>query len=439
MKKISLFCLCCLLGITSTLFAQEKVILDTDPGFDPDDVGCMAMLHRMASLGECEILAVVNSTNQQESPLTISAINTFYQRPAIPIGDYKNYPEKIHSPDDLYTHFIPKHYPHPLKDWRQALDAVALYREILATAREKSITILVIGTMHNFYALLQSVAGPYSALSGEELVRQKVKQVVTMGGNFIDGRGWDRTNWGGAEALCSYTEWSCINEERNGMCRYVIDNCPAPFIASGWEVGCGDYHDANYGNVMSGQGLKQLPENHIVRKSYEYHFRSRGGEDRIDRHSNDQCALHFAIRGESVNYQLFGDGRISLDEKGVCQWTKTPNGQQGFIQKKRSKMAIAEEIESLMMGEVVSGPQHSVGPVQHLSTSQNRITWDAPQTMAAGTWVIGYDVYRKKKFLRRVYGQQFVAPDGLPKGRYRIQAVSANGVLGQWATVKTQR
>ena len=26
-----------------------------------------------------------------------------------------------------------------------------------------------------------------------------------------------------------------LNEERNRMCRYVIEHCPAPFIASGWD------------------------------------------------------------------------------------------------------------------------------------------------------------------------------------------------------------
>ena len=65
-----------------------RVILDTDPSFDPDDAGCMAMLHAMATDGEVEILAMMNSTDFREGPLSISAINRHYHRGAIPVGDY---------------------------------------------------------------------------------------------------------------------------------------------------------------------------------------------------------------------------------------------------------------------------------------------------------------------------------------------------------------
>ena len=211
------------LGALNIGFTQTKVILDTDPGSDPDDVGCMAMLHTMASLGECEILAIINSTNHKESSLSISAINQFFNRKAIPVGDYKGYSEKIDATPMTYDYHLAKNYSRTLKDWEESLDGVALYREILASAKDTSITIVIIGTMHNFYGLLQSPSDDYSDKNGKDLVKEKVKLVVTMGGNFIDGKGYDRTNWGGADELCSYTEWSCLKEERNRMCRFVID------------------------------------------------------------------------------------------------------------------------------------------------------------------------------------------------------------------------
>ncbi|MEL6256141.1 MAG: hypothetical protein AAFR87_29320 [Bacteroidota bacterium] len=55
--------------------AQVKIILDTDHSADPDDVGCKAMLHNMASLGGCEILAMINSSHYKQSSLSINAIN----------------------------------------------------------------------------------------------------------------------------------------------------------------------------------------------------------------------------------------------------------------------------------------------------------------------------------------------------------------------------
>ncbi|NRB52590.1 MAG: hypothetical protein HRU41_33320 [Saprospiraceae bacterium] len=428
-----------MLGLVSALFlpilllAQEKVILDTDPSYDPDDVGCMAMLHTMAGRGECEILAIINSTEHQESSLSISSINHFYNRPSIPVGDYKGYPEKINAPQLTYDQQIAKEYPRALAQWEDAVDGVKLYREILASAANRSITVVIIGTMHNFYGLLQSSAGAYSQLSGVDLVKAKVKQVVTMGGNFIDGKGLDRTNWGGADALCAYTDWSCLNEERNRMCRYVIENCPAPFVASGWEVGCGDYHDANYGNVMTGQSLKDLDARHIVRRSYEYHFQQRGGDEDISRHSNDQCALHYAIRGEGENYVAQLGGKINLSEAGVCTWEASAEGHQGYIQKKRDKNLIAKEIDELMMGAVPeldnSPPTSPQNLGFHKRGGKIYLHWDPAFDETAGSWVVAYHIYYGKKRVGIAYGTQFPVPKKYKKPeKFVVKSVNVAGM-----------
>lgn len=422
-----------LVGLPIFGLTQHRVILDTDPSYDPDDVGCMAMLHTMASLGECEILAVVNSTDHKESSLCISAINHFYNRKTIPVGDYKGYEKKIDAPEDVYNYHIAKNYPRELKSWEESLDAVALYREILASAGDTSITVIITGTMHNFYGLLQSKPDIFSNKTGIELVKEKVKLVATMGGNFIDGKGYDRTNWGGADALCDYTSWSCINEERNAMCRYVIEHCPAPFIASGWEVGCGDYHDANYGNVMTGQGLKGLDTNHIARRSYEYHFDFRGGADDISRHSNDQCALHYAIRGEGENYTAYTNGDINLSKNGVCTWTDTQNNQQGYIQKKRDKDLIAAEVESLMLGEVITADYSPPGSPRNLTCSISdkdfTLHWEAATDTTKGSWVVAYKIYKNGKYSGTSYGLKYTETAlPLKKTRYTVKAVNVNGL-----------
>ncbi len=429
-KYILLFCF--ILGsIGSTLMAQKKVILDTDPSADPDDVGCMAMLHNMATKGECEILAIINSTHYKQSALSISAINEFYNRKAIPIGDYKGYKTKIESPKRNYDSHLARVYPKSLRSWKDAMDGVALYREILASAADKSITIVIIGTMHNFADLLKSKGDQFSLLTGKELVKQKVEQVVTMGGNFIEGKGYDRTNWGGSKTLCSYTDWSCINKERNKMCRYVIKHCPSPFIASGWEVGCGDYYNANYGNVITGQGLRDLDSSHILRRSYEYHFLTRGETKDISRHSNDQCALHYAIRGERNNYTAFTNGKITLSKKGVCSWDNTTNLSQGFIQKKRHKDSIAQEIEALMMMDVQPVQLTQPSQPKNISFNQksNKLSWDKSVDESKGSWVVGYNIYMEDNYLTTVYGNQFLINKNIAKGTVlTIKALNSSGL-----------
>lgn len=426
-----------LLWIASSTFGQKQVILDTDPSADPDDVGCMAMLHNLASLGECEILATINATHYKQSALSISAINQFYGRSAIPVGDYKGYDKKIASPDRNYDYHLARFYPRTLSSWKAAPDGVALYREVLASAEDSSITVVIIGTMHNFYDLLRSQGDDFSLLSGVELVRQKVKQVVTMGGNFIDGKGYDRTNWGGSTKLCDYTEWSCLNAERNEMCRYVINNCPSPFVASGWEVGCGDYHNANYGNVMTGTSLKSLDTSHILRRSYEYHFITRGETENISRHSNDQCALHYAIRGEGQNYRAYTDGKITLTEAGECLWENAVNNGQGYIQKKRSKAAIAQEIEALMMLDIKVPIQQQPSPPAAviLDPTTEKLSWSKSTDDNPGSWVIGYNIYADDVLLLTAYGNQ-ISLQRLPLNLdvINITALSAAGIESEAVT-----
>ena len=120
----------------------------------------------------------------------------------------------------------------PITSHNDALDSVALYREILASAEPRSSTIVGIGTMHDLSALLESDLCKFSELNGKDLVENSFLQVVATGGNLIDGKGRDRRNRSGADALCDYNEWSCQNKERTAVCHFVFENCKAPFVAS---------------------------------------------------------------------------------------------------------------------------------------------------------------------------------------------------------------
>ena len=53
--------------------APVKIIFDTDMIGDYDDVGAMAVLHKLADAGECEILATVSSTGRSSPPSRTAA------------------------------------------------------------------------------------------------------------------------------------------------------------------------------------------------------------------------------------------------------------------------------------------------------------------------------------------------------------------------------
>jgi len=264
--------------------------------------------------------------------------------------------------------------------------------------------------------------------------------VVTMGGNFIDGQGYDRTNWGGSDVLCDYTDWSCLNEERNRMCRYVIEHCPSPFIASGWEVGCGDYYNANRGNVITGQGVKDLDTSHILRRSYEYHFYTRGETEHISRHSNDQCALHYAIRGEQNNYKAYQNGKIQLSQSGVCTYIEQAGGKQGYIQKNNHKDSIASEIESLMM---MSTPKTEYSqpslPVDFVyNKSSQRMTWGKSYDPRIDSWVVAYNIYCNDHLIHTAYGTQYFPGSMEINDSFSIRSINSNGIESESVSLRIQ-
>ena len=65
-----------------------------------------------------------------------------------------------------------------------AWNAVELYREVLSEQFDSRVVIITTGFMTNLAALIISEPGDFSALNGLELVNQKVKRWVSMGGGF---------------------------------------------------------------------------------------------------------------------------------------------------------------------------------------------------------------------------------------------------------------
>jgi hypothetical protein len=66
-----------------------RLIFDTDIESDVDDVGSVALLHALADRGEVEILAMGVSAKHRWSVPCLSALNTYFGRPDIPLGGVK--------------------------------------------------------------------------------------------------------------------------------------------------------------------------------------------------------------------------------------------------------------------------------------------------------------------------------------------------------------
>ncbi|MGB2807170.1 MAG: nucleoside hydrolase [Sedimentisphaerales bacterium] len=161
------------------------IIFDTDLDSDVDDVGALAVLHALANNEEAKILGIIVTSDDMYSPLCADAINTYFRRPDIPIGVSKN--TKLRS-FSRYTKSIAEEYPHDLRSYGDAENAISLYRRILTSQPDNSVHIVTVGHLTNLKNLLLSQADTHSPLGGIALVEKKVKLWSCMGGKYPKGK-----------------------------------------------------------------------------------------------------------------------------------------------------------------------------------------------------------------------------------------------------------
>ena len=75
--------------IAPAILAKVNLIIDTDAGFDVDDIGALAVAHNLANEGKVNILATMHCTGFSLGIAVVNVINTYYGRSDIPLGAYK--------------------------------------------------------------------------------------------------------------------------------------------------------------------------------------------------------------------------------------------------------------------------------------------------------------------------------------------------------------
>ena len=73
-------------GADAPIARPVKLIFDTDMGNDIDDALALGVIHALQSRGECELLAVTLSKDNDFAGPFVDLVNTFYGRGNIPIG-----------------------------------------------------------------------------------------------------------------------------------------------------------------------------------------------------------------------------------------------------------------------------------------------------------------------------------------------------------------
>jgi len=315
--------------------APIRVILDTDLATDADDAGAVALLHALADQAEAEILAAGIAVNTDHSVLALDAINTFFERPDIPIGTTKA--RDAYKPPAArvrYAQPLAKEYPRTHQHWRSAADApdaVDVYRAVLGaqpdiTPETPGVVIVSVGMLTNLRDLLQSQPDGHSELNGRELVKRKVRLWVGMAGRFPSGR-----------------EYNLIRHPE--AAEAVLRDWPTAAVFSGHEIGDGITTGRRLRSLPSGPG----PDGHIIRRAYQLHRSLKQG-----RPSWDQSAVLYAVRGidrgpASRHWHLSAPGRLKLAADGSNTWREEHQGLQRYKIEREHPDAIAREINQLML------------------------------------------------------------------------------------------
>ena len=218
--------------------ALVELVIDTDLGFDVDDVGAVAVANHLADIGLCKIQGVVHNTGFVEGIGGADAVLNYYGRggDAAALGAYKG--PWASSPDaqkaqDRYTSSMIARWPPRVASYDDVANATEAYGRILATATNGSVVIASIGEPTALRDALRAHGDLFAA---------KVRQITYMdlGYNF---------GCGDAEGS-TWSPWLGSTEGCAGAAKWVVEHMPPSvqqvFSPAGGDVLTGSrFHDGD--------------------------------------------------------------------------------------------------------------------------------------------------------------------------------------------------
>jgi len=311
------------------------IIFDTDMDLDCDDAGALAVLHALMDFNEAKILGVIVDVPFEASAKCVMIINNYYNRPEIPVGlledtdiekgkKYQLYRDakikikiKIR---DYYTNKIVEHFSSKITKSQKIWESVNLYRHLLSTSEDHSVVIVAVGLLTALKALLDSPPDDLSPLNGIDLVKLKVKKLVTMGiGRFPSAQA--EFNW--------LMDWESA--------RFIISHWPTDLVVQ-----------SNGTEFLTGNKLSiRTPESNPVRKIYERYVKS----PRKGNSSWDLITAFYGVRGSEPYLEEKKGYRLILEpELGKNHWVPAEKDEfnHSFLVLKPPKIRLKKAIEDLI-------------------------------------------------------------------------------------------
>jgi inosine-uridine nucleoside N-ribohydrolase len=232
---------------------------------------------------EAKILGVIVDVPFEASAKCVMIINNYYNRPEIPVGLLEDRVNKMGKKYQLYcdtkkrlakyvnyyTDKIVEHYSSDITKNQKIWESVTLYRHLLSNSENHSVVIVAVGLLTALKALLDSPPDNLSLLNGIDLVKLKVKKLVTMGiGRFPSAQA--EFNW--------LMDWESA--------RFVISHWSTELVVQ-----------SNGTELFTGNKLPiKTPESNPVRKIYETYLK----DPKRGNSSRDLIAAFYGVRGCDV-------------------------------------------------------------------------------------------------------------------------------------------
>jgi hypothetical protein len=295
--------------------AEERMavplIYDTDICGDCDDVLALAMIHALEARGACRLLAVTVSVDTDLAAPFVDAVNTFYGRPAVPIGVVGKGGVRLESKYlGLANERDGNHprFPHDLASGRSAPPAVSVLRKALAGQPDGSVVVVQVGFSTNLARLLDSPPDEHSPLKGDELVRRKVRMLSLMAGKFHRNSSDPHSG-----------EYNVVKDLPS--CRQLAARWPTPMVWSGFEIGIALPYPAtsierDFGYVV----------HHPVAEAYVRYM-----PPPHNRPTWDLTSVLQAVLPDRGYFDLSPPGTVTVEADGSTRFTPGPDGRHRYL------------------------------------------------------------------------------------------------------------
>jgi inosine-uridine nucleoside N-ribohydrolase len=298
-------------GTTTPPARPVPLIFDTDICGDCDDVLALGMIHAFQSRGACRLLAVTVSADHEQAAPFVDAVNTFYGRGDIPIGvvgegGVKEQSGFLSLADERDGGAL--RFPHDLVSGRAAPPAVTVLRKALAGQDDGSVVIAQVGFSTNLARLLDSPPDAIAPLTGQELVRRKVKLLSVMAGSF--------TTAAGRRPDLEYNVVKDIPSARTLVARW-----PTLMVWSGFEIGIALPYPATSIERDYGYAAHHPVAEAYIRRNPPPH----------NRPTWDLTSVLHAVHPDRGYFDLSPPGTVTIDPDGHTQFTPSASGQHRFL------------------------------------------------------------------------------------------------------------